>query len=324
VQAAVHTSYGPPEVVHIETVPVPVAGDDELLIRVRATTVNRTDCHYRAAKPAVMRLLSGLTRPRATILGTEFAGDVVATGRNVTAFTIGDRVFGYCEGTFGAHAEYLVVRSDGPVAVMPASLFYDEAVAGTEGAHYALSHIRRAAITQGQDVLVYGASGGIGSAAVQLLRTLGATVSAVCATPQLDLVRSLGADRVLDYTIGEFAADEHRYDVVFDAVGKAAFGDCRRLLKPGGIFMSTGPGRGYQNLVLPLVSPLLRGARVLFAYPKIDQAMVGYFRDLMECGQFRPLIDRQYPLTDIVAAYRYVETGHKIGNVIIRVDSPDA
>ena len=322
-QAAVHTSYGPPEVVRIETVAAPVAGDDELLIRVRATTVNRTDCHYRAAKPPVMRLLSGLARPRATILGTEFAGDVVATGSGVTAFKTGDKVFGYCEGTFGAHAEYLVVRADGPVAVMPPSLFYDEAVAATEGAHYALSHIRRAAITSGQDVLVYGASGGIGSAAVQLLKALGATVSAVCATPQVDLVHALGADRVLDYTIGEFAADEHRYDVVFDAVGKAPFGDCRRLLKPGGIYMSTGPGPGYQNLVLPLVSPLLRGARVLFSYPKIDQAMVVYFRDLMESGQFRPVIDRQYPLTDIVDAYRYVETGLKIGNVVIRVDASD-
>lgn len=321
-KAAVHTRYGPPEVVRIETVAAPVAGDDELLIKVRATTVNRTDCHYRAAKPAVMRLLSGLTRPRATILGTEYAGDVVATGCGVTAFKVGDKVFGYCEGKFGAHAEYLVVRADGPVAVMPPSLFYDEAAAATEGSHYALSHIRRAGITSGHDVLVYGATGGIGSAAIQLLKTIGAAVTAVCATEHVDLVRGLGADRVLDYTVGEFAADEHRYDVVFDAVGKAAFGDCRRLLKPAGIYMSTGPGPGYQNLVLPLVSPLLRGARVVFSYPKIDQAMVGYFRDLMESGRFRPIIDRQYPLTDIVAAYRYVETGRKIGNVVILVDSP--
>jgi NADPH:quinone reductase-like Zn-dependent oxidoreductase len=215
-----------------------------------------------------------------------------------------------------------VVRADGPVAVMPQSLFYDEAAAATEGSHYALSHIRRAGVTSAHDVLVYGATGSIGSAAVQLLRAIGATVTAVCATEHAHLVRGLGADRVLDYASGEFAADQNRYDVVFDAVGKAAFGDCRRLLKPGGIYMSTGPGPAYQNLILPLVSPLLRGARVLFAYPKIDQAMVGYVRDLMESGQFRPLIDRQYPLAEIVAAYRYVETGYKIGNVVIRVDAP--
>ena len=321
-RAAVHTSYGSPDVVRIQSVEAPVAGNDELLIKVHATTVNQTDCHYRAARPFVMRLFSGLTRPRATILGSEFAGEIIDSGGGVTAFGVGDKVFGYCEGKFGAHAEYIVVRADGPVAVMPPSLFYDEAAAATEGSHYALSHIRRAAVTSGQDVLVYGATGGIGSAAVQLLKAIGANVTAVCATDHLDLVRGLGADRVLDYTTGEFATHDHRYDVVLDAVGHASFGECRPLLKPGGIYMSTGPGPGYQNLMLPLISPLLRGPRVLFSYPKIDQAMVGYFRDLMEAGQFRPVVDRRYPLADIVDAYRYVETGQKIGNVVISVDSP--
>jgi NADPH:quinone reductase-like Zn-dependent oxidoreductase len=309
-------------VVRITTVAQPVPGNNELLIRVRATTVNRTDCHYRAAKPAVMRLMSGLTRPRATVLGTEYAGDVAATGPGVTAFAVGDKVFGYCEGRFGAHAEYLVVPADGPVGAMPARLSYDEVAPATEGSHYALSHIRRAAIRSGQAVLVYGATGGIGSAAVQLLATMGAVVTAVCATEHLDLVRGLGADRVLDYTTGEFATDDKRYDVVFDAVGKASFGQCRRLLKPGGIYMSTGPGPGYQNLALPLVSPLLPGAKVLFAFPKIDQAMVGYFRELMESGQFTPLIDRRYPLAEIVAAYTYVETGRKTGNVVVTIGPP--
>jgi NADPH:quinone reductase-like Zn-dependent oxidoreductase len=205
---------------------------------------------------------------------------------------------------------------------MPSNLFYDEAAAATEGSHYALSHMRRAAIISGQDVLVYGATGGIGSAAVQLLKTIGANVTAVCATNHVDLVRGLGANRVLDYTTGEFAADDHRYDVVFDAVGKASFGECRRLLKPAGIYMSTGPGPGYQNLFLPLISPLLRGARVLFAYPRIDQPMLAYLRGLMESGQFRPVIDRRYSLAEIVDAYRYVETGRKIGNVVISLDAP--
>jgi NADPH:quinone reductase-like Zn-dependent oxidoreductase len=322
VKAAVHTRYGPADVVQITTVPQPDPGEGELLIRVRATTVNRTDCHYRAAKPVVMRLLSGLVRPKATILGNEFAGDVAAVGSGVTAFAVGDKVFGYCEGRFGAHAEYLVVRATGPVATMPASMFYDQAAPATEGSHYALSHLRRADVKSGQAVLVYGATGAIGSAAVQLLRTLGVTVTAVCATEHLDLVRQLGADKVLDYTTGEFATHDERYDVAFDAVGKASFAQCRRLLKRGGIYMSTGPGPSYQNLILPLISPLLPGQRVLFAFPQIDQAMVGYFRDLMESGQFVPLIDRQYPLAEIVSAYAYVETGHKIGNVVIRVDSP--
>ncbi len=321
-QAAVHTSYGPPSVVQIRAIAPPVPADGELLIKVHGTTVNRTDCHYRSARPPVMRLMSGLLRPRATVLGTEYAGEVAATGPRVTAFAVGDQVFGYCEGRFGAHAEYLAIRADGPVAAMPTRLGYDVAAASTEGAHYALSHIRRAAIRSGQAVLVYGATGGIGSAAVQLLAAIGAVVTAVCATEHLGLVRGLGAHRVLDYTTGEFATDDHRYDVVFDAVGKAWFGQCRRLLKPGGIYMSTGPGPGYQNLALPLISPLLPGARVLFAFPKIDQAMVGYFRELMESGQFTPLIDRRYPRAEIVAAYTYVETGRKTGNVVVTIDPP--
>jgi NADPH:quinone reductase-like Zn-dependent oxidoreductase len=171
-------------------------------------------------------------------------------------------------------------------------------------------------------VLVYGATGAIGSAAVQLLKTIGVVVAAACATEHLDLVRRLGADRVMDYTAGDLAHDEQRYDVIFDAVGKISFGHCRRLLRSGGVYMSTGPGPGYQNLALPLISPLLQGAKVLFAFPKIDQAMVRQLRDLMEGGQFTPLIDRRYPLGDIVAAYTYVETGAKIGNVVIVVDPP--
>jgi NADPH:quinone reductase-like Zn-dependent oxidoreductase len=323
VKAAVHTRYGPPDVVALATVGTPAPGANDLLVKVHATTVNRTDCHYRAAKPVVMRALSGLARPRATILGNEFAGEVEAIGPDVTAFVVGDPVFGYCEGPFGAHAEYLVTRADGPVALMPENLSFDEVAPATEGSHYALSHIRRAGITSGQAVLVYGATGSIGSAAVQLLASMGARVTGVCATEQLELVRGLGAARVVDYTTTDSTADDQRYDVVFDAVGKAPYGRCRRVLKPGGIYMSTGAGRGGQNLVLTLISPLLRRSKVLFAFPKIDQQMLDYVRQLMEAGEFRPLVDRRYPLAEIVEAYRYVETGRKIGNVVIVVDPPD-
>lgn len=264
-------------------------------------------------------LLSGLARPRAPVLGNEFAGQVVAAGNGVTSFRIGDRVFGYTEGPFGAHAEYLVIAEDGRIAVMPPNLDYAQAAAGTEGAHYALSHIRRAKISSSHNVMVYGATGAIGSAAVQLLKTLGATVTAVCATPHLELVRTLGADRVIDYTVGDFTRDGPGYDVVFDAAGKSSFGRCKRLLKPDGIYMSTGPGPWYQNLILPLATPLLRGKKVVFAYPRLDQATVRQFAHLMETGQFTPVIDRHYPLDQIVEAYRYAETGQKIGNVVITV-----
>ena len=320
-KAAVHTRYGPPEVVQIAEVATPSPGDNELLVKVHATTVNRTDCHYRSGRPLFMRpLASGLTRPRATVLGNEFAGQVVGVGRGVTSFQAGDRVFGYTEGPFGAHAEYLVIGEEALVAAIPANLAYERAAPGTEGAHYALSHIRAAKIGSGQDVLVYGATGAIGSAAVQLLKTLDARVTAVCATPQLELPSKLGADKVIDYTAGDFTVGGPDYDVIFDAVGKSSFGRCRRLLKPGGIYTSTGPGPGYQNLILPLATPLLGGKKVVFAYPRLDQATLRHLAHLMASGQFTPVIDRQYSLDQVVEAYRYVETGQKIGNVVIIVD----
>jgi NADPH:quinone reductase-like Zn-dependent oxidoreductase len=321
VKAAVSTRYGPPEVVAISEVATPVPKDDELLVKVHATTVNRTDCHYRSGRPWIMRpLLSGLRRPKATTLGNEFAGQVVATGAGVASFRIGDRVFGYTEGPYGAHAEYLVIGETGLVAAMPEALDYVHVAPATEGAHYALSHIQRASIASGQRILVYGATGAIGSAAIQLLKSMDTWVTAVCATPHLELASKLGADEVIDYTAGGFSRDGGDYDVVFDAVGKASFGRCKRLLKSSGIYMSTGPGPGYQNLFLPFTTPLLGGKKVLFAFPRIDQAMVRQFGQLMEAGQFTPLIDRQYPLDQIVEAHRYVETGQKIGNVVIIVD----
>ncbi|HXZ76877.1 MAG TPA: NAD(P)-dependent alcohol dehydrogenase, partial [Streptosporangiaceae bacterium] len=180
--------------------------------------------------------------------------------------------------------------------------------------------IRRAKIGSGQNVLVYGATGAIGCAAVQLLKTLGAQVTAACATPHLGLVKKLGADKVIDYMAGDFTRGGPDYDVVFDAAGKTSFGRCKPLLKPGGIYMSTGPGPWFQNLILPLATPLLGGKKVAFAYPRIDQATVRHFGQLMESGQFTPVIDRQYPLDQVVDAYRYVETGQKIGNVVIIID----
>ena len=303
----------------------PTAASHELLVKVHATTVNRTDCHYRSGTPWLMRpLVSGPARPRVRVLGNEFAGQVVGTGSGVTSFRVGDRVFGYTEGPFGAHAEYLVIREDGRVAAIPVNLGYEQAAPGTEGAHYALSHIRRAKIGSGQNVLVYGATGAIGCAAVQLLKTLGAQVTAVCATPHTALVRKLGADRVIDYTAEDFTRDASDYDVVFDAAGQSSFGRCKPLLKPAGIYMSTGPGPWYQNLILPLTTPLLGGKKVLFSYPRLDQATVRHFARLMETGQFTPLIDRRYPLDQIVEAYRYVDSGQKVGGVVIRVVEPSS
>ncbi|MER5385721.1 NAD(P)-dependent alcohol dehydrogenase [Streptomyces sp. NPDC002688] len=322
-KAAVYNRYGPPAVVRVGEVDKPSTGNHDVLVRVHATTVNRTDCAYRAARPFFMRMLTGLARPRRTVLGTEYAGVAEAVGSGVTSFTVGDRVFGYNEGAFGTHAEYLSVPHDGPVAIMPAGVTFEEAAPGTEGSHYALAFIRTADIQAGQDVLVYGATGAIGSAAVQLLKQRKAIVTAVCGTAHLELVKGLGADRVVDHTAKDFTRDEQRYDAVFDAVGKTTFGRCRRLLKPGGAYLSSELGPWCQNLLLPLVTPLFRGRRVKFPFPKQDQKIVRHFRDLMESGEFRPVIDRRYPLEHIVDAYRYVEGGQKIGNVVITVVPPN-
>ncbi|QFY05485.1 zinc-binding dehydrogenase [Nonomuraea phyllanthi] len=318
-KAAVHSRYGSPDVVRIAEVDEPSVGDKDVLVRVHATTVNRTDCAYRAARPFFVRAATGLARPRRAILGTEFAGVVEAVGGGVTSFAVGDRVFGYNEGPFGTHAEYLSVPEDGMIATMPANVTFAEAAPGTEGSHYALAFIRTAGARAGQEVLVHGATGAIGSAAVQLLKGLGVTVTAVCDTPNLELVRGLGADRVVDYTAQDFTRDAQTYDAVFDAVGKSTFGRCRRLLKPGGAYLSSELGPWCQNLVLPLVTPLFGGRRVKFPFPGGDREMMWHLRELIESGQFRPVIDRRYPLDRIVDAYRYVETGKKVGNVVIEV-----
>jgi NADPH:quinone reductase-like Zn-dependent oxidoreductase len=318
-KAAVYTRYGPPEVVRVFEVEKPRPDRDDVLVQVHVATVNRTDCAFRGATPWVARPVYGLVRPRATILGSEFAGIVAAVGQDVTSFGIGDRVFGYNEGPFGAHAEYMSIPESASIAQMPANVSYEEAAASTEGSHYASSLIKAAKIRSGQEVLVNGATGGIGSAAVQLLKSLDADVTAVCASNHVELVRDLGASRVIDYTAEDFTHGTHSYDVIVDAVGKSSFGRCRHLLKPHGVYLSTELGRLAQNPVLALLTKLSRGKRVLFPIPKHDQAMIEHFKSLMESGDLRPVIDRRYSLEHIVEAYRYVETGQKVGNVVITI-----
>jgi NADPH:quinone reductase-like Zn-dependent oxidoreductase len=318
-KAAVQIRYGPPEIVQISEIDKPTIKADELLIKVHATTVNRTDCGFRSAKPFIVRLFSGLTKPRARVLGNEFAGVVEEVGSAVVSFGVGDRVFGYNEGRFGAHAEYMSISESQPLATMPENLSFEEVAPSTEGSHYALSFIQTAKVQAGQDVLVYGATGAIGSAAVQLLKSLGAIVTAVCSTENVELVKGLGADQVIDYTAEDFTQDEQSYHVVIDAVGKSSFGRCKRLLNHNGIYLSSDLGPRSQNPVLAIVTPIFGGKRVKFPIPKQDQGMARHFKELIETGKFKPVIDRTYPLDQIVEAYRYVETGQKIGNVVISV-----
>ena len=324
-KAAVRDRYGPPEVLRIADVQTPVPGEREVLVRVHVTTVNRTDCGFRSGKPLVVRFFAGLARPKRPILGTEFAGTVEAVGPGATPFSVGDRVFGFSEWRFGAHAEYLTMRADGAIATMPADASFEEIAAATEGSHYALSMIDGAKVRTGQRVLVYGATGAIGSAAVQLLKDRGAHVTAVCDGAHVDLVRSLGADRVIDRTAEDFTADGQTYDAVVDAVGKTSFFRCRRIMKPSGIFVSSDLGPWGMNPVLGIVTPLIPGRRAKMPFPpRHSKARVQRFGAMFEAGTFRPVIDRRYPLDRIVDAYRYVETGQKIGNVLIDVAGPEA
>lgn len=323
-RAAVIPRYGSPDVVEIREVSKPAPAAREVLIRVYATTVNRTDCGE--LRPGVFgRLMYGLRRPKRTIFGMDFAGVVETVDAEVKSFTPGDRVFGMCPSRRnGAQAEYVCVPESGPIALMPAKLRFEQAVV-CEGAFYANTGLRRFRVGPGHKFLVYGASGAIGLAAVQLAKACGAEVTAVVATRNLELVRSLGADRTIDYTVEDFTRIGERFDFVLDAVGKVSFFRCRRLLKPNGTFMSTDVGPWGQNLPLMVWSLIAKNNRVVVPVPPRDSghAFVEFLKGRMEAGQFRAVIDRHYPLDAIADAYRYVETGQKVGIVVIDVVSTE-
>jgi len=316
-RAIVNTKYGPPDVVKLMEVDKPVPKDNEVLIKVHATTVNRTDCGFRSGVYFISRFYSGLFRPKFKTLGNEFAGVIEAIGKNVTSFRIGDKVFGFSDINFGAHAEYMTIAENEAITTMPGNLTFEEAAPITEGGHYALCDIRAANVKSGQNVLIYGASGAIGSAAVQLTKYFGAKVTAVCNTKNVELLKSLGADQVIDYTTQDFTKTGQLFDFVFDSVGKSSFGQCKPLLNKKGIYISTELGKKSENIFLALFTPLLSGKKVLFPIPTISKEDVIFLKELVESGQYKPVIDRKYSLEQIVEAYKYVETGQKTGNVVI-------
>jgi NADPH:quinone reductase-like Zn-dependent oxidoreductase len=314
-RAVVHDRYGPPEVLNVRDVEQPVPKPDEVRIRVEATTVSRTDVALRAGKPFPSRFITGLTRPRRRILGSDLAGEVETVGAAVTEFKVGDRVFGINPWRFGAHAEFICMRASGALAHMPAGMTFDAAAAICDGAILALNCLRPARPRKGQRVLVYGASGSIGTAGVQLARYFGSDVIAVCSTQNVELVRSLGAAEVVDYTREDFTQNGETYDVILDAVGHLAFSRCRGSLKPGGIYLATD---GLRNLALAAWTARIGSRRVLFSIPpRFTKADVVFMKKIIEAGRYRAVIDRQYPLEQIVAASRYVETGQKTGNVVL-------
>jgi NADPH:quinone reductase-like Zn-dependent oxidoreductase len=321
VRAVVHDRYGPPEVLRLEDVEPPVPAEHEVLVRVHATTVSRTDCHIRRADPFLWRLFAGLRRPKRRILGIELAGEVEAVGAAVSEFEVGDHVFGGSAGKFGAHAELVCVPETAALAHKPARLSFEEAAAVSDGAMQALRCLRVAGVRKGQRIVVYGASGSLGTAAVQLARYFDAHVTAVCNTKNVELVRSLGADEVVDYLHEDYTRNGQTYDVVLDAVGLHSFLRCRRSLKPGGVFIATELGRFMvENLALALATRAFGARRVRFPLARYSKQDVLFLKELLEAGRYRAVVDRAYPLEDVVEATRYVETGQKTGNVVLLVD----
>ena len=318
-KAVVYNQYGPPEVLRIEEVRKPVRKNDEVLIRVYASTVNRTDCGYRSAKYFVSRLFTGLIKPKRSIAGSEFAGKIVEIGENVRDFKVGDKVFGFEDLKSGAHAEYMAEAANGSITTMPEGFSYQEIAPAGEGATYAISVIRPAGVKQGQQVLVYGASGAIGSAAVQILKHLGAAVTAVCGTKNIKLVKSLGADKVISFETEDFTKINETFDFIFDAVGKSSYGACKKLLNPKGKYYSTELGKVGQNPLLAIWFAMIGTRKVIFPIPKINKEKIEYIKQLIEAGAYKPVVDRTYRLDQIIEAAKYVETGQKTGNVVISV-----
>jgi NADPH:quinone reductase-like Zn-dependent oxidoreductase len=319
-KAAIRTKYGDPSVLSIQNIEKPIPKDNEVLVKVHATTISRTDTGVLLGAPFVFRFFTGLPKPRYQTTGTDFAGQIESIGKNVTDFKAGDRVWGFFDHGLPTHAEYAAVSADIPIIKIPMNWDYKDIVACAEGAHYARNFINKVNLKAGQNALVYGATGAIGSALVQFLKHFGLYVTAVCATPHLDLVKGLGADKVRDYLKEDFTKDEILYDYVFDAVGKSSFGICKTLLQPKGIYISSELGPNNENLYLPLLTPLLGGKKVIFPMPLDIKTSLKFMNELIEMGHFKPLIDRVYPLDEVAEAFKYVLTGQKIGNVILAME----
>lgn len=314
-KAAVRSQYGSSEVLTIKDIDTPIQKANEVLVRVHATTVNRTDYHVLTGKPFFMRLITGLFKPSLSITGSDFAGQIEATGENARKFKVGDKVVGFIDMGARSHAQYLAI-DEAKITRAPANATYEQAAACLEGAFYAMSGIQLVKPRAGQTALVIGGTGAIGSSYVQFLKFYGVEITAVCGAENSALVRSLGASRIIDYKTEDYTKDNNRYDLVIDGIGKSTFSQCKHLLKEKGIYSSSQPG-----LFSTLLTSMSSGKKEIFPVPRKLMENLGFICDLVEKGKFTPVIDRTYPLDKIADAYRYVATGQKIGNVVIVMDA---
>ena len=321
-KAVVSARYGPPDILEINEVPKPEPNTGEVLIRVHATTVSRTDDGMLRPHPFFARLFTGLFKPKRKILGMDFSGEIEAIGEDVKTFKPGDHVFGMSPDEFGAHAEFLCIPESGAIAIMPTDASFIEVVA-CEGVWYANTYLKAFNLKPGKRILIYGASGAIGTAAVQLAKFYGAEVTAVVATRHRNLAKSLGADRVIDYTAEKFTEIGETFDFVLDAVGKTTYFHCRKLLDPDGVFAATDLGPWCQNILLTIWFSITKSRTVVSPMPKNARESVDLLGAMLETEQFRAVVDREYPLDAIVDAYRYVETEQKTGIVVVNVISGD-
>ena len=319
-KAIVCTTYGSPAVLQLREVAKPTPKDKEVLIRVYAAVVGPSDCAFRKGDPFIVKLIYGLTRPRFSTQGVEFAGEIEAIGDDVSLFKIGDQVFGMSPDRFGAHAEYMCLPEDKPLIIKPASTTYEEAAGICDGATTALTFLRDVAkLQRGQHILINGASGAVGAYAVQLARYYEADVTGVCSSANVELVKSLGADRVIDYTKTDFTSAGQTYDVIFDAVGKSSFSRCKGALSQHGVYLSTVPTLGivFQMLWTSMIGS--KKAKFATAGLMQNKENLAFLKELIEAGKLKAFIDRRYSLEQVAEAHRYVETGRKKGNVVINI-----
>jgi len=319
-KAFVRTQYGKAETLQWKEIEKPTPSDNGLLIRVHHTTINRTDCSVLTGKPFVMRFFIGLMKPSSPIPGTDFAGEILEIGKDVKDFKVGDRVWGFNDEGLASHTQIMTIQADQAIAIIPDGISYSQAVASAEGAHYAYNIINSVQPKKGDKVLVNGATGGIGSAAIQILKAMGTYVTAVANTKNMDLIKSLGVDKIYNYEVEDFTEiDDEKYHFVLDAVGKSNFGKCKNLLLPKGVYISSELGPNAENPFLAIRSKFYGKKKVLFPIPSNIKKSMEFIISLIEQEKFKPVIDRTYPLEKIAEAFQYVETGQKTGNVVIEV-----